>query len=689
MVSKKLILAPLAGLALMMLQAGTATEALAQACPAVTVANDMGIKGKYPQQFELAEFEKLAKCKLSFSENPAIGKLNGKIVGNSKSLPPLAKRLPDDPLVVAPYDAIGKYGGVFDMISNNTEAGTSDLLSTRHVNLVRYSDDLTTIVPNIAKSWSWNKDFTQLTFKLRKGHKWSDGAPFTADDVVFWYHNLNMDKNIFEKPKSFMLAGDKPWKVEALDPQTVRFTTAVPYPGLVSHFAAHYAQAFQPKHFLGRFHPDINPDADKVAKAAGFESGYKLLLFYYGSSDWTDVPSPMLRDPSKLSKLPANIQPSLESFITVADTTEGRHYVANPYFHMIDTAGNQLPYISEQDETYINDNEVRILKAINGEYDYKYQSLTLPDAPILMDNQKKGDYTIELIPPVSSSVIGINVTHADEEKRKVFSNIKFRQAMSVAMNRDEINEVAYYGLGQPVQYTGFSPVPDFVDPKWQNYFIKHDAALAKKLLDEIGVVDKDGDGFRNLLNGKKLGVNIQFATQGIPAASVELIAQHWNNVGIKTIFKEVTPDEYRSAQSANELDVMMWTTAQPLAIHLGNNDLFLPPFNTYFSMTNGQLWKQYIDSNGANGLKPPQFVNDLKDGINALQAAVVGTPESNAAVNKLVSNMAENLLFFGIILAPGPVYHRNALKNFPTFKTASYEFYRTYPYRGPQWYLDE
>ncbi len=658
-------------------------------CPAVTVADMKGVApGKYPQQYELAAFEKLANCKLSFSENPSIGALNERIVGNP-SLPSLAERLPDEPLVVAPYDVIGKYGGVFDMISNNTEAGTSDLLSTRHVNLVRFSDDLTTIVPNIAKSWSSNDDFTQLTFKLRKGHKWSDGVPFTADDVVFWYHNLNMDTNVFEKPKGFMLAGDKPWKVEALDPQTVRFTTAVPFPGLLSHFAGHYAQAFQPKHFLGQFHPDINPDADKVAKAAGFESGYELLLFYYGSSDWTDVPSPMLRDPSKLSKLPANIQPSLESYITIADTTEGRHYVANPYFFMVDTAGNQLPYIDEQDEVYINDNEVRILKAINGEYDYKYQSLMLPDAPILMDNQEKGGYTIELIPPISSPVIGINVTHADEEKRKVFSNIKFRQAMSVAMNRDEINEVAYYGLGKPVQYTGFSPVPDFVDPKWESYLIKHDMALAKSLLDEIGVVDKDGDGFRDLLNGSTLVVNIQYATQGMPGAVVELIAQHWNNVGIKTIFKEVTPDEYRSAQSANELDVQMWTTAQPLAIHLGNSDKFLVPFGTYFGVTNGQLWKQYIDSNGASGLKPPQFVDNLKDGINALQSAVAGTPASNAAVNKLVSNMAENLVYFGIILAPGPVYHRNALKNFPTFKTASYEFYRTYPYRAAQWYLDE
>jgi peptide/nickel transport system substrate-binding protein len=658
------------------------------ACPAVTVANDGGLKSAYPQQFELAEFEAAANCKLSFSENPAIGKLNGLIVGNG-ALPPLSERLPSEPLVVAPYDAIGKYGGVFDMISNNTEAGTSDIMSTRHVNLVRYSDDLTTIVPNVAKSWKFNDDFTQLTFKLRKGHKWSDGAPFTADDVVFWYHDLNMNTNVFEKPKGFMLAGGKPWKVEALDPQTVRFTMETPYPGLLQHLATHYAQAFQPKHFLGRFHPDVNPDADKVAQAAGFKNGYEMLLFYYGQSDWKDVPTPMLRDPSKLSMLPANTQPVLESYIPITDTTEGRHFVANPYFHMVDTAGNQLPYISEQDELYINDNEVRILKAINGEYDYKYQSITLPDAPILMDNQKKGDYTVELIPAISSSAIGINLTPADEEKRKVFGNVKFRQAMSLAMNRDEINEVAYYGLGRAVQYTGFSPVPDFVDKKWETYLTKHDPDQAKKLLDEIGVVDKDGDGFRDLLNGSKLVLNIQYATQGIPGAVVELIAQHWTNVGVKTIFKEVTPDEYRSAQSANELDVVSWVKSQPLAINLGNNDLFLAPFGTYFEATNGQLWKQYIDSNGSGGLKPPPFVETLKTGINELQGAVPGTTASNAAVNKLVSTMAENLLFFGIILAPGPVYHRNRLKNFPTFKTASYEFYRTYPYRGAQWYLDE
>ena len=153
----------------------TGTTALAS-CPAATVADMKGVKaGKYPQQFELSEFERNAGCKMTFQGNPDIAKLNAKIRGNTRNLPPVEQRLPSEPLIYAPYDSIGKYGGTLDVLSNATEAGTSDFLSVRHVNLVRYLDDLTTIVPNVAKDWKWNSDFTQLTFYLRKGHKWSDG----------------------------------------------------------------------------------------------------------------------------------------------------------------------------------------------------------------------------------------------------------------------------------------------------------------------------------------------------------------------------------------------------------------------------------------------------------------------------------------------------------------------------------
>lgn len=664
--------------------------AQAASCPAVTVADDKGVpSGAYPQQYDLAEFQSLANCTLSFSANPDSAALNARIRGNPALPSDLANRLPSEPLVYAPYDAIGKYGGTLDVLSNATEAGTSDFLSVRHVNLVRYSDDLQTIVPNIAKGWDWNDDFTQLTFFLRKGHRWSDGAPFTADDVKFWYDELALDPKIMEKPKDYVLVGGEPMTVDVIDPQTVRFNLPAPKPGLLSHFATSFAQGFQPKHFLGQFHPDVNADADALAQAAGFENGLAVIKAYFGNSDWTDTPVPLLNSPDRVANLPADTMPTLESHITVSDTTEGRHYVANPYFHIVDTQGNQLPYISEQDEIYANDNEIRILKLINAEADYKSQSLQLPSAPLLLEHQESGDYTIDLRPEITLANVSFNVTHADLEKRKVFGDLRFRQAMSIALNRDEINEVGFLGQGIPKQYVGFSPSPSFLDPKWESYMIQYDPEAANSLLDAIGMKDIDGDGMRELPNGEKLILNMQFATQGVAGEVVELVCQNWSEVGIQCMVKEVTPDEYRSSQSSNNLDVGSWRKSQPMAIVLGNNELWVPPFENYFGHRTGMLWAEYVDSKGASGVKPPAYVTQLIDDINAFQSTMAGTAESDELGARMVENMVGNLLFIGLVQAPAPVYHRNALKNFPFFKTHSYEYYRTYPYRGTQWYFDE
>jgi peptide/nickel transport system substrate-binding protein len=659
-------------------------------CPAVTVADSKGVKsGQFPQQYELAEFEKLAGCKLSFKGNPDIAKLNGKIRGNPGSVPSVADRLPSEPLVYAPYDSIGKYGGTLDVLSNATEAGTSDFLSVRHVNLVRYSDDLQTIVPNIAKGWKWNSDFTQLTFYLRKGHRWSDGAPFTAEDVKFWYDHLALSPLIMEKPKDYVLVGGKRMTVDVVNPQTVVFNLPAPKPGLLAHFAFSFAQGFQPKHFLAPYHPELSANADKNAQKAGFENGLAVIKAYFGNSDWTDTPSPLLNSPDKVAKLPADVIPTLESHIYVTDTTEGRHLVANPYFHIVDTQGNQLPYISEQDEVYKNDNELRILTLVNGEADYKSQSLQLSSAPMLLEGQEKGDYTIYLKPEITLSNISFNVTHPDLGKREVFGDLRFRKAMSVAINREEINEVALFGQGTPKQYTGFSPMPDFIDKKWESYMIQYDPGMANSLLDQIGMKDTNGDGVRELPNGKKLVINMQFSTQGIDPQIVQMVGQNWAEVGIKTTVKEVTPDEYRSAQSSNQLDVGMWRSSQPLSIVMGNNELWVPPFENYFGHRTGMLWAEYVDSNGSKGVKPPAYVMQLIEDVNEFQSTAVGSPRFKELGRRMVKNMTENLLKIGVAQKPAPIYRRNVLKNFVEFKTHSYEYYRTYPYRGTQWYLEE
>ncbi|NOZ32959.1 MAG: ABC transporter substrate-binding protein [Alphaproteobacteria bacterium] len=678
----------LAGTALMALT-GTVVAAQSGACPAVTVNDGMGVAGgAFPQQFELDEFEALANCTLEFSENPEIGALNAEIRGNG-DLPPLSERLPEEPLVVAPYDSIGKYGGTFDMLSNATEAGTSDILSVRHVNFVRYMDDLQTIVPNIAKGWEWNDNFTQLTFFLRKGQKWSDGAPFTADDVKFWYDNLLLDPNVKATPPGYALVAGERMQVEVIDPQTVRFDLPSPKPGLLSQFATSFAQGFQPKHFLGQFHPEINPEADALAQSLGFENGYAAIAAYYGNSDWTDTPTPLLANPEIVAGLPADVMPTLEAFLTVADSTDGRRYVANPYFFQVDTQGNQLPYISRQDEIYISENEVRILKLVNGEVDYKLQSLDLPSTPLLLDNQEKGDYTVELIPRIGMTTLAFNVTAEDMAKRDLFGDIRFRQAMSIAVNRDEINEVAFFGLGEARQFVGFSPVPDFVEAAARTFATEFDPDGAMALLDELGMVDTDGDGFRELSNGDKIVLNLQFTTQGVSTQEMELIGQQWANVGVQTAVKEVTTDEYRTALSSNQLDVGIWFKGQPVAVVLGDPEGWKPPFDDYFGARTAMLWGEWLESNGSAGVEPPEAIQQIGADIDAFLGLSPGTPESDALGAKLSTAMSDSLLYIGTVNAPGPVYRRNAVKNMPTFKTWGFEFYRTYPYRGPQWYLDE
>ena len=101
------------------------------------------------------------------------------------------------------------------------------------------------------------------------------------------------------------------------------------------------------------------------------------------------------------------------------------------------------------------------------------------------------------------------------------------------------------------------------------------------------------------------------------------------------------------------------------------------------------LWAEWVDSKGGSGIEPPDYVKQLMDDINAFQSTPVGTPESDAIGARMVENMTGNLLYLGTVLSAGPIYHRNALKNFTEFKTQSYEYYRTYPYLPAQWYFDE
>ena len=160
-------------------------------------------------------------------------------------------------------------------------------------------------------------------------------------------------------------------------------------------------------------------------------------------------------------------------------------------------------------------------------------------------------------------------------------------------------------------------------------------------------------------------------------------------MGIATTVKEVTPDEYRAAQSANELDVHMWQRGQPVAVVLGLNAQFVPPYGTYFDHRTGMRWAEWLDSDGSAGIEPPQYAKDMIDDIAAFQEAVPGSDAAAEIGNRLAKNFTDNMLFIGTVIAPNPIYVNNKLKNVTEFQTWSYEYYRTYPYVATQWFLTE
>ncbi|MEB3230652.1 MAG: ABC transporter substrate-binding protein [Leptolyngbyaceae bacterium] len=672
----------------------TTTASADGSCPAVTLADTQGIEsGQYPQQYDLAEYQTAVDCELTFSANPDIETLNGQIVGNEK-LPALEERLPQEPLVVVPYEEIGTYGGVLTGLSKATESGTSDLLSVRHVNLFRYADDLQTIVPNVARDYEWNDDYTELTVYLRQGHKWSDGQPFTAEDVAFWYNDVLGNDTLYSEgiPDRFLIGGE-PMQVEAVDETTVVFTLPQAKPGLTALFATDYAQPFLPKHFLGQYHPDVDENAEKNAKDAGFESWDEAFNFYYGSSDWKDVPSPLLKDEAKAESLSRAVMPTLESHILISDTAEGRKLVANPYFHQVDTTGQQLPYISEIDELYVPEKEVQNLKLANGEVVYKSQAVFAEDLPVLQQNEAQGNYTVNAVPTVGESMVvySFNVNHKDENLRGIFGDRRFREAASYALNREEMNELVYFGLGTPAQYTAVDPnTVSYVTEEQRTYLADFDPNKANELLDEMGLVDADGDGDRDQPSGAPLVINLQFSSQGGAVKMHELFAQYLADVGLNIQLREVTSDEYRASQASNDLDIMTWTKAYTSAFLAGSREPLVPPFGDYFSLTNGHLWAKYRETDGAEGIAPPDWVEELDQKSTEYQTHLLGTPESNELGQAIVDLVQKDLLFIGTVGNPAePVYSRNDLGNFLEFTAKSYDYYWAYPYRPTQWFIKQ
>ena len=365
------------------------------------------------------------------------------------TLPPVEQRVPDEPLVIKPVHEIGRYGGIW----RRGFTGPGDVENGNRINAsdkpLFWDPTGTKIVPSVARGWEQSEDGKTFTLFLRKGMKWSDGAPFTADDFVFWFEDLYSNKEIVPTPIADMQPQGKPGRVVKIDDTTVQFQFDVPYYLFEDMMAGdtligggqsvRQSQkftfgAYSPKHYLSQFLPKYSSEDEVNAKAkeAGYENWVQFLHF---KKDWALNPELPTLGPWK------TIQPI---------NTPNWVLERNPFYWAVDTEGNQLPYIDRVQLTLAENLEVLNLRAVAGEYDLQERHIDIAKLPVILENQEKGGYTVhlDLAYNGSDSVLQINQSYdADPEIAKWLTNADFRRALSMGLDRDQLNETFWLGVG--------------------------------------------------------------------------------------------------------------------------------------------------------------------------------------------------------------------------------------------------
>ena len=446
-------------------------------------------------------------------------------------LPPVSERLPENPLIVVPLDEIGQYGGSIRRALTGDIVQTPGVSKTLGENLMGYERPLPTrILHNLAESHHFEEGGRIALFKIRKGIRWSDGMPFTVDDILFWYYDMTVNDDARDAPlfPTSWLVDGKPLPMEKVDDYTLKFTSDKPL-GRILYTVSSDIVAL-PKHYFAKFHPRYNPDAT-------YES---------------------LRDSTtRAQQLYRPGTPTLSAWMPV-EWSRGQRivYERNPYYFKVDSAGNQLPYTDRLVFNIIQDKQVILLKFVNGELDLLGRYAQVNMFPTLKAAELQGKIKIRLGTPVPASQFRINWDTPREKVRKAFRDRRVRLALSYAMNREEISQIIYHGLLTPANHS-FSPASKYYSEEVAKRYARYDPEEAKKLLDEAGYVDSDGDGIREFHDGSPFALIID-VIPGIGVDVCQLVADQWRAVGVDSHLNIALRDIIFPRWSNGEFEVFWW-----------------------------------------------------------------------------------------------------------------------------------
>ncbi|OQP84249.1 peptide ABC transporter substrate-binding protein [Rhizobium rhizosphaerae] len=462
-------------------------------------------------------------------------------------MPPMAERVPKAPRVInlaAMGRKPGVYGGTVRMIIGS-QKDIRLMTINGYARLVGYSQELQ-FQADILERYE-EEEGRIFTFHLREGHRWSDGHPVTSEDFRYTWEDVVLNEDLRKGGvQRELLAEGKPPRFEVIDERTVRYSWDAPNPDfLPSLAAASPLTLLLPAHYMKQFHKKYVSEDDLKAKMKAARV-----------KKWADLHIKMSRQ-----YRPENPDlPTLDPWRnTTALPAEQFIFDRNPYFHRVDENGRQLPYI---DRFVLNISSAGIIpaKAGAGEADLQVSGIDFIDYAFLKDSEKRYPVKVNLWKRTLGSRVALlpNLNCGDPVWQGLFRDVRMRRALSLAINRHEINMAAFYGLGKESADTILPESPLF-RPEYAKAWSSYDPATANRLLDELGLTARDGDGMRLLPDGRVARIVVETAGESnLDTDVLELITDHWAKVGIPLFIKTSQREVFRNRAMGGDIMMAMW-----------------------------------------------------------------------------------------------------------------------------------
>lgn len=576
-------------------------------------------------------------------------------------LPPVAQRLPLEPSVVTfrpPETSAGRYGGDLRMLMSQPR-DTRMMVVYGYARLVGY-DPSWRIVPDILARVD-EAEGRIFTLHLRKGHRWSDGAPFTAEDFRFFWEDIANNPELSPGgPEAFLLVDGQPPLFEVLNETTVRYTWAKANPFFLPALAgARPEYIFAPAHYLKQFHPRYtDPEQLKAKASAAGQRNWAGLYAQQSRQYRNDNPDLPTLEPWVLQTRPPS-----SYFI----------FSRNPYYHRIDEKGHQLPYIDRVTFTMASPGLIPA-KTAAGDADLQARGLGFENITILKQGEKRSNYRVFLWRTARGSELALypNLNAVDPELGPLLRTVEFRRALSLAIDREEINQVLFTGFGRPGNDTVLPASPLF-RPEYETRWAAFDLDQANALLDGLGLPRRERSGGRLLPSGRRLQLVVETAGEDpTEVAILQLVQATWRKAGVELLIKPEQREILRNRVFAGECTLSVWAGLENGLAHAGTPPRDLAP--TSQQQLQWPKWGQYFETGGRSGSAVDLAAAERLAVLNRAWTETRDEAERTRIWHEMLAIRADQQFTIGTVReVPQPVVVNNALRNVPREGTFNWE----------------